>query len=181
MAEALLTLALFGLVLGVVAQLLVSLNRHTASLDRKDFVTTATATALERLERDTKMAVTWVRPAVSDLSLASSLEFDIPNYPNDSVRFPPSVVGQAATPLWQPLGDVLRVRYGVAQQELRREVLVGGVFQGVPLAFRVVGLSAQRTAQNEITLSLTIDQSPQPMVRLTRVASLPLPQSWRQP
>lgn len=181
MAEALLTLALIGLVLGLVANLLFSLNRHTSSLDRKDLQTTATATALVRLERDLKMAVAWTRPAVNDPSVVTTLEFDIPNYPDDALRLPPMLPGQAATPPWQPLANVLRIGYAVQQRELRRQVLIGGTTEEVSLAFQTVGFSAQRTALSEITLSLTIDQSPQPLARLTRVVSLPLPQSWRQP
>ena len=183
LVEALVTLALIGIVLLVFGQLVATMSRHSRSLDSKDELTAGTLTALERMRRDVRMGVAWNTPAVSDTGLQTTLEFDIPDYENQAVRLPPYTPGTLATPAWNPLaaGSLIHVRYRVDQTRLLREVLVSGAFEATPLAYGVAGLSVRRTARAEMTVTLSVGQVPEPVQALVDVVGLPLKQSWRQP
>ncbi len=183
LAESILTLALMGMVMSIFALIVKTMTTHGGSLERKDEVVTGTLAGLERISRDVRMGVVWHSPARNQSAAVSTLELEIPDYENDPARLPPYAPGTMATPAWNPqaAGSTLRIRYRVVNSELLREVRVGGVYQGLPLAFRVAGLSAQRSGRAELSLTLSVDQSPRPLHTLTRLVHLPLPLAWRQP
>lgn len=180
--EALVTMALVGLVLALFTSLLKMLTSSSHSMDTRDQLVTGTLAGLERMGRDLKMGVAWTTPAVSDTSLQTTLEFDVPDYENDATRMPAPVPGMAATPAWNPLspGGLRHIRYRVAQGSLLREVQVGASYDSVALAGQVVGLSAQRTDQQEISLTLSV-QTGQTLQQLNETVRLPLQQCWRTP
>lgn len=177
--EALVSMTLFALVLGLMVQIFSMINRNERSLQGHAQALEAALSGLERCRRECRMAIRWTTPATSDSALRNSLEFDLPDYGQDSVRLPnPPLV--EPLPAWNPLGALVRVRYEVIDQTLWRGVLVGGTYQRLPLCAKVAGLSVQRQPPGGLELKLSLLESG-PLNTLTQQFQLPCAHSWSTP
>jgi type II secretory pathway component PulJ len=179
LAEALLSLALVSLVLGLLTQIFASITRQDRALQQREQVINAALTALDRMSRDCRMAVVWAMPDAGDTTLRSVAEFDLPDYEQEALRLPFPPVA-TPTPSWNPEALLLRLRYRVDQQRLWREVRVAGAFQGISLCRGVSGMSIRRIAREDmlIELSLLVEGK---LKTLHNRFRLPCPHTWATP
>lgn len=177
--EALVSMALFALVLGLMVQIFTMINRHERSLQGHAQALDAAFSGLERCRRECRMAVRWVTPATSDAALRNTIEFELPDYQQDPIRLPnPPLLDPV--PAWDPLGALVRVRYEVIDQTLWRGVLVAGNYQRLPVCPKVVGLSIQRQPPQGLEIKLTLVETG-PLNTLTQQFQLPCAHSWSTP
>jgi type II secretory pathway component PulJ len=155
LAEGLLSLALVGLILGLMGGLFQQLSRNQKRLEQREQVVESGLMALEQMRRDSCLALNWHQPSPSNGGLEAALEVDIPDYSQQSVRFPWPLSSTGGTP-WQPDEHSLRLRYLVSGEKLRREIRVGGTFQGFEVASGVQGLSVRRVTRSSLQLELSI-------------------------
>lgn len=177
--EALVSMTLFALVLGLMVQIFSMVNRHERSLQGHAEALDAAFAGLERCRRECRMAVAWTSPAPSDAGLKSVVEFDLPDYSLDATRLPVPPL-QEPLPAWNPLGAVVHVRYELTAQTLTRGVLVSSVYQRIPLCLNVAGFSVQRQSPRGLEIKLTLLDSGA-LRPVGQSFQLPCAHSWSTP
>ena len=177
--EALVSMTLFALVLGLMVQIFSMINRHERSLQGHAQALDAALSGLERCRRECRMAVRWTTPATSDATLHNVVELDLPDYAQDSLRLP-DPPNLEPTPVWDPLATSVRIRYEVIDQTWWRGVLVGGTYQRLPICEQVAGFSVQRQPPRGMEIKLTLLESGS-LNTLNQRFQLPCAHSWSTP
>lgn len=179
MGEALLSLALVALVLGLLAQIFVSLSRQDRGLQQRELQINTALGALETWARECRMAVAWTTPATNQPGLFTLAEFDVPDYEQDALRLP-LVPSTLPNPPWNPESRMIRLRYRLDQGRLLREVRVSGAFESLALGRDFTGISLQRVTRQDLQLELSLFIDGQ-VRSLRQRFRLPCPHTWRSP
>lgn len=177
--EALVSMTLFALVLGLMVQIFSMVSRHERALQGHVQLLDAAFSGLERCRRECRMAVRWSQPGLSDSSLQSAVEFEVPDYEQDALRLPSPAVLEVV-PAWNPLARVTHLRYELIDQTLMRGVLVGASYQRLPLCTNVAGFSLRRQPPRGMEVQLTLLEDGA-LKTLSQSFQLPCAHSWSSP
>lgn len=181
MLEALVSLALMGTVVALVAGLLQQISRVGASLDESSRLHEQIRSVFPILRREAQAATVWTTPAVGSSSVWTTLECKVPDLGQDSTRFPlpvpaPTSAGFGGPPppaRFDDAAELIVCRYFTDEQGLWREATRGADTARVLLSSAVLGLSVQRSGGRFLRVSLSVMRNRR-VDRLNDTICLPL-------
>jgi type II secretory pathway pseudopilin PulG len=181
MLEGLVSIALMGTVVALVAGLLQQISRVGASLDESNRLHEQIRSVFPILRREAQAATVWITPAPGSTNLATALQCKVPDLGQESTRFPfpvpaPSSSGFGAPPpptKFDDAGELIDCRYFTDEQGLWREATRGTNTARVLLSSSVLGLAVQRSSGRFLHVSLSVMRNRR-VDRLSDTIYLPL-------